>query len=420
MNTLFKYIFIFLLAASSQLSAQTVSIVSDNATASGNAAYPQKDTLFFYADIASATLSVAPISGSNVTYTWDKYENGGWTEVMTINVPDFPAVINEGAYRVTVNNNGVFVGQDVCWTFEPRILTLEVDTIFSDCTHIQLTTNTTTKPLNYLNPANGNPYTVNYELAYEWSSEPAGDANTYTEAQPTMEAPVEPITYAATAIAFNGAHSLEANFVYDDPKAVEANFTFNVTDRENKNELPINTKFTGITEYTGSSEILVFINDSSKGLNKSYTIDFNTNTEGGEEKPTENDLIEITFDKLGEYYMDVSVKNDLSGCTDLTPLGPIKIEEIYLGIPNVFTPDGDGINDEFMAVYSSIKEFKLIVFNRWGRKVFQTTDPGEAWDGKIGGKDAAEGVYFYVVTAKGYNKGEERKYEGPVHLLRGN
>ena len=413
MNTLSKYILFFLLVVSSQLSAQIVSV---GHTATENAEYSQDDKLFFYADISSAELSAAAPAGTNITYTWEKYDNGNWSEVMTINTSTFIDV-NEGAYRVSVKDNGSIVRQDVCWAFEPEILTLEVDTIFSDCTNIQLSTKTTTKPLNYVNPANGNPYTVNYQLSYEWSSVPASSASTKTEAQPTMKAPAEPTTYTAKAIAFNGAHSLDADLVYDEPKAVKANFNFNVTDRENPNELPGNTKFTGITEYTGSSEILVFINDSSKGLNKSYKIDFIT--ENGEEKPTENDLIEITFDKLGSYKMKITVKNDISGCSADTILGPIKIEEIYLGIPDVFTPDGDGINDKFMAVYTSIKEFKMIVFNRWGRKVFQTTDPGEAWDGKIGGKDAAEGVYFYVVTAKGYNKGEERKLEGPVHLLRG-
>ncbi len=417
MNTFFKYILICLLVVSPRLSAQIVSV---GHTATENSEYSENDKLYFYTDSAAAELSAATHAGTNITYTWEKYDidNGSWINSITSNNPDFPnTTIEDGAYRVTVNDNGVVVRQDVCWTFVPRILTLEVETIVSDCFNLQLTANTTTKPLNYVNPANGDSSSVNYQLSYEWTSDPASDASTETVARPTMDAPTEPITYTVKAIAFNGAHSLEADFVYDEPIAVKADFTFDVTDRGNKNELPVNTKFTGLTEYTGSSEISVSLNDSSKGFIDSYTIEIEN--ESGINVGLDLQLLDKTFKELGTYKMFVTVKNSNSECSDKQELGPIKIEEIYLELPNVFTPDGDGTNDEFMAVYTSIKEFKMIVFNRWGRKVFQTSDPGEAWDGKIGGKDAAEGVYFYVVTAKGYNKGEERKREGPVHLLRG-
>ncbi len=417
MNTLFKYILILLLASSSLLSAQIVSIISGNALASGNAEYPKKDTLFFFANITQAELSVAPVVGSNVTYTWEKYDKGIWDEVMISNDPNLATDVTEGAYRVSVKDNGLLVGQDTCWTFVPEFISLKVDTIYSNCINIQLTTIDSVKTLNYVDPANGNPYTVNYQLDYAWSSDPASAATVETDAQPIMNAPVEPTTYIVEVKAFKGASSLSANFVYDEPKAVEADFTFDVTDRGNKNELPVNTKFTGLTEYTGSSEISVSLNDTSKGFIDSYI--FEIENESGVSIRRNLQLIEESIKEFGTYYMYVTVKNSKSDCFDKQKLGPIKIEDIYLDLPNVFTPDGDGMNDKFAAVYRSVKEFKMIIFNRWGRKVFQTTDPGEAWDGKIGGKNAAEGVYFYVVTAKGYNKGEERKREGPVHLLRG-
>lgn len=416
MNTLFKYILICLLVVSPRLSAQIVSV---GHTATENSVYSENDKLYFYTDSAAAELSAATHAGTNITYTWEKYDidNGSWINSITSNNPDFPnTTIEDGAYRVTVNDNGAVLRQDICWTFVPEFISLKVDTIYSNCTNIKLTANTTTKPLNYVNPANGDPYTINYQFDYAWSSDPVSAATVNTDAQPIMNAPVEPTTYIVEVKAFKGASSLSANFVYDEPKDVEANFTFDVTDRENLNEIT-DSKFTNLTSFKGSSEVVVFINDLSKGLNKSYTIEFETTD--GEEKPTETDLIEITFDKLGSYKMHITVKNDISGCTDLQTLDPIEITDFYIDLPNVFTPDGDGMNDKFAAVYRSVKEFKMIIFNRWGRKVFQTTDPGEAWDGKIGGKNAAEGVYFYVVTAKGYNKGEERKREGPVHLLRG-
>lgn len=68
---------------------------------------------------------------------------------------------------------------------------------------------------------------------------------------------------------------------------------------------------------------------------------------------------------------------------------------------NVFTPNGDGINDNFLLnEYSSgfIKEFHIQVFNRWGRKVFEADDLSGQWDGKIKGNNATDGVYYWMAT----------------------
>ena len=417
MNTLLKYsIVITLLFATSYISAQIVSTGHSDTQVS---AYSDNDALYFYSDWGSAALTATPpVGGTNVTYTWEKFQSvGNWTLLIT---GTEPTLINltEGAYRVTVNDNGNPAGSDVCWVFQPEILTLEVDTVYSKCLNMQLSATATEKALNYVNPTTGDNYTVEYNYTYNWQADPETEKEIDNAAQPIIEPAVEETTYELELVAFNGAHSMSGSFTYSDPIAVEADFTFNVTDREHPNEIPENDEFTDLTTYTGSAEIIVLLNDSSKGFNKSYKIEFTS--DDGEEKPAEDDLIEIVFDELGSYYMTVTVKNDISGCSDSQELGPIDVEEIFVDVPNVFTPDGDGINDKFMAVYSSVKTFKMVIFNRWGRKVFQTTNPGEAWDGKIGGKKAAEGVYFYVITAEGFNKGEHRKLEGPVHLLRGN
>ena len=66
---------------------------------------------------------------------------------------------------------------------------------------------------------------------------------------------------------------------------------------------------------------------------------------------------------------------------------------------NVFTPNGDGKNDYFMmnqSSYKYIKEFHLEVYNRWGKKVFETNDFTSQWDGKIEGHTAVEGVYYWI------------------------
>ena len=74
-------------------------------------------------------------------------------------------------------------------------------------------------------------------------------------------------------------------------------------------------------------------------------------------------------------------------------------EEINLRIPNVFTPNGDGEND-FLTIIalSQINEIEVNIYNRWGKKVFETDQLNNFWDGKtISGIDATEGTYFYTI-----------------------
>ena len=95
------------------------------------------------------------------------------------------------------------------------------------------------------------------------------------------------------------------------------------------------------------------------------------------------------------------------------------ITESKLVFPNAFSPNGDGINDVFKAKeYQSLAEFHAYIFNRWGQKLYDWTDPDEGWDGTSGGKDVKDGVYFVLVKAKGTD-GVVYEFRKDVNLLRG-
>ena len=79
----------------------------------------------------------------------------------------------------------------------------------------------------------------------------------------------------------------------------------------------------------------------------------------------------------------------------------VNVAESYLRVPNFFTPGGSCPNAEFRVAYRSLKEFHIWVYNRWGKLVYESTDPEKGWDGRINGKLAADGAYFYVVRALG-------------------
>ena len=90
-----------------------------------------------------------------------------------------------------------------------------------------------------------------------------------------------------------------------------------------------------------------------------------------------------------------------------------------LFFPNAFTPDGDGVNDLFGPVSSSVVELHLVIFDRWGHVVFETEDIHAQWDGTVnGGSPATTGVYVYKYRAKGHYYEANEKY-GHVTLVRG-
>lgn len=123
-----------------------------------------------------------------------------------------------------------------------------------------------------------------------------------------------------------------------------------------------------------------------------------------------------TFDTYGEYRVVLTASNDY--CTADSTEFKISVSESQLLVPNVFTPNGDGKNDEFRVLYRSITDFHCWVYNRWGKKVFEWTDPAKGWDGTINGKRAAESAYFYVIRATGAD-GKVYKLKGDINLIRG-
>ncbi|HEY9115973.1 MAG TPA: gliding motility-associated C-terminal domain-containing protein, partial [Bacteroidales bacterium] len=73
-------------------------------------------------------------------------------------------------------------------------------------------------------------------------------------------------------------------------------------------------------------------------------------------------------------------------------------------LPNAFSPDGDGLNDEFKPVekYDFVKTYQLSIFNRWGQLIFETSNISHGWDGTYQGKSVEQGSYVYKITFTAY------------------
>jgi gliding motility-associated-like protein len=107
---------------------------------------------------------------------------------------------------------------------------------------------------------------------------------------------------------------------------------------------------------------------------------------------------------------------------DCSTTGDIEVnKDCYTDVPNAFTPNGDGYNDYFyprQLLSKGVASFNMMVFNRWGQKVFETSKiDGRGWDGKFNEKDQPTGVYIYQIKAVLKN-GRAEEYSGNVTLVR--
>lgn len=110
---------------------------------------------------------------------------------------------------------------------------------------------------------------------------------------------------------------------------------------------------------------------------------------------------------------------DRSGCTFADS---IKVDYYFspsrFTLPNAFTPNNDGKNDVLgLKSHLFIKKFKLVVFNRWGQRVFTSTDPSFRWDGTLNGMPQPAGNYLWQMTLTD-TKGVLYNKKGSVILIR--
>jgi gliding motility-associated-like protein len=129
--------------------------------------------------------------------------------------------------------------------------------------------------------------------------------------------------------------------------------------------------------------------------------------------------VQITFPSNGLFPVTAIVDvPSLENCKDTSDIIEIKITgrgELF--IPNAFSPNKDNNNDVFKIEGPPYESFLMIVFNRFGEKVFESNDQGVGWNGKIKEEDAEPGVFAYYVKVK-CPDGSTQIKKGNVTLLR--
>lgn len=333
------------------------------------------------------------------------------TGVTTSTLSDLP----EGGYRVVIS--GGFSATLTGW--------IHLDHPYASaalqnrtCDYVALKGQAVADTFYYEDPSTGVPVKLGNAVKFLWSSTPQS-VIPYPDFElnpQTFTPPLEDVTYNIQVSDSFGCTN-ESSFFYESIH-VNAEFTAEPT----KGDAPLEVVFT----------------DKSIRGNYKYTWDFGEKTPDG--KKVKNWV--VTKDSLflfaepfthkffipGEYSVSLTIESDLH-CVDSFRLEPdIVVEPSDLGIPNVFSPDGDGINDYFIPFSKSLRYLAVEIFSRSGVRVFNFIGEGEdlaawkGWDGNVNETSikASPGVYYYVIRALGWDdvRYDTKEQRGFVYLYR--
>jgi gliding motility-associated-like protein len=160
-----------------------------------------------------------------------------------------------------------------------------------------------------------------------------------------------------------------------------------------------------------------FTNNSSSSLGSGSITSVWSFGNGTSMTTTNNAAASVMYNSPGTYTAALFISK--GSCKD-TVYKVIRVENpSKMEVPNIFTPNADGSNDVFLKA-SGLSEISAVIIDRWGNKVYETSSKtgNIAWDGKnFAGKECAQGVYMYIIKAKGKDD-KEYEQKGNVTLMR--
>jgi len=318
------------------------------------------------------TVNLAATGGQgSATFTWLQTATGGLTPTSATTAVAQPTATT--TYQVVVRENGCADTAQVTITVLPRPLARFGFSYPGGCDQLRVSfADSSTDAIGYL-----------------WSF---GDGTVSNETNPVHRY-AHPGTYTVTlrvsALEGSCADSLTATTLVRVGQGLLAGF---ITSPEPPADLPLPDATLTVTDTTtGAVSWLWQFGDGATSTLRQAT---------------------HRYTQAGLYTVTLTV-TDAAGCTAVAQKRTFTVFDPLLTVTNVFTPNGDGIHDEWRVQYTGQEPFSLNVYDRWGNEMFFTNTPTEGWVGTTqGGSAAPEGVYFYLIEIG------DRRYDGQFTLLR--
>jgi gliding motility-associated-like protein len=123
---------------------------------------------------------------------------------------------------------------------------------------------------------------------------------------------------------------------------------------------------------------------------------------------------------LGAEYTVCLTASDVNGCSDEYCRVVTILDVLVVYVPNTFTPDNDGINDDFVPIFNVpwVEDYEFLIFDRWGERIFESFTPGEAWDGSMRGDLVETEVYVWKLYCRDQLTNERISRIGHVTVLK--
>ena len=403
----FLFIMILFLPAISeaQLSAPGMSAVRHTSYSS---APTVKDPVFIYCNTSGSQSgelnAVSPDGTGPFNFAWYKWSD--LTKSFGIPVKTESGVslssingLGDGGYRVIIS--GGFDTTLTGWIFNDKPFSsaaLQNRT----CDYVALKGQAAIDTFYYRNISNGLPVKLVNGVKFLWSSDPASTIpypDFYLNPQ-TFDPPLVDVTYNLQVSDSFGCIS-QSSFSYQTIR-VKADFV----------DDPV----------TGGAPLTVTFTDKSIRAVK-YLWEFGDTVTSKLNNPNPH-----IYYKPGEYSVKLTVESELHCIDSLRPVQKIVVDPSELNVPNVFTPNGDGINDNFIVESKSLRNLSVEVFSQSGLKVYSFYGEGEilsqwkGWDGNVNFSSvkATPGIYFYIIRAYGWDDISYggKLYRGTVYLYR--
>lgn len=408
-----------------------------------------------FTDGSDVTLTYS--TSGTATLTWFSYTSSfssATQEARAVSANRLSVAARPGrAYVVQAQTDaGVTTESRTIWVFNMnnyRMTAQSIDTLTNEnrCTSVPIRTRAVVPAIQYATPSGAvksvqRIYCI-VDTSYVWDGTSLSESEVldsiFTYGGPSVE---ERVTYITPPYR-NSGYSLRGDVIQtalgmpsvvstsyiDTAEAVTCHLGAEIVEREGRNEQDRTLQSGGASSFGGSAPLHVsFTSNANVPVARFFDWFIINNEHRTDSSIVYHDAdLRYVFNATGVYTVLLRVRNVYDTqtgayCEKLDSI-VVTVSESDLQVPSAFSPNGDGVNDEFRVSYKSLKKFHCWIYNRWGHQIYDWTDPSKGWDGTVDGRKCPTGPYYYIIEAEGTDhraSGRRKEYrlKGDVNLFR--